>query len=102
MSIEWSWQRIPAEYLVTGVTFVAGGKVASRTGFLHVKRGRVEAMGRGRPTIEGLPELAADGLCCAAGFVDTHAHFRDPGQQEKETIATGSRAAAAGRSEERL
>jgi dihydroorotase len=96
MGVDWSWQRIPAEYLVADVTFVVGGKVASRTGFLHVKRGRIEAMGPGRPTAEGLPVLEGAGLHCAAGFVDTHVHFREPGQEEKETVATGSRAAAAG------
>lgn len=96
MSNEWSWQRIPPEYLVTGVRFIGGGKVAARKGFLHVKRGRVEAMGPGKATVEGLPTLEADGLFCAPGFVDTHVHFREPGQEEKETVATGSRAAAAG------
>ncbi len=30
------------------------------------------------------------------GLVDVHVHFREPGQEHKETIATGSRAAAAG------
>ncbi len=31
-----------------------------------------------------------------AGFVDLHVHFREPGQEHKETIGTGTRAAAAG------
>lgn len=30
------------------------------------------------------------------GIVDIHVHFREPGQEQKETIATGSKAAAAG------
>jgi len=94
--MQWSWQRIPAEYLVTGVKFITGGKVAARPGFLHIKKGRIEAMGPGRPSLEGLPVLEADGLYCAPGFVDTHVHFREPGQEEKESVATGSRAAAAG------
>jgi len=94
--MEWSWQRIPAEYLITGVKLARGGKVASRKGFLHVKRGRIEAIGAGKTTVEGLPTLAADGLVLAPGFIDTHVHFREPGQEEKETVATGSGAAAAG------
>ena len=94
--MEWSWQRVPAEYLITGVKLARGGKVASRKGFLHVKRGRIEAIGVGKATAEGLPKLAADGLVLAPGFIDTHVHFREPGQEEKETVATGSRAAAAG------
>jgi dihydroorotase len=36
------------------------------------------------------------GLVAAPGLVDIHVHFREPGQTHKETIATGSRAAAAG------
>ena len=35
------------------------------------------------------------GLVAAPGLVDIHVHFREPGQTHKETIATGSRAAAA-------
>ncbi|HOX24938.1 MAG TPA: dihydroorotase [Candidatus Krumholzibacteria bacterium] len=94
--MEWSWQRIPAEYLVTGVKLAQGGKIGARKGFLHVKKGRVESIGAGTPTVEGVPALAADGLVLAPGFVDTHVHFREPGQEEKETVASGSRAAAAG------
>ena len=63
--MEWSWQRIAAEYLVTGVKLARGGKVESRKGFLHVKKGRVEAIGVGSPTVEGLPSLNADGLVLA-------------------------------------
>jgi len=36
------------------------------------------------------------GLVACPGLVDIHVHFREPGQTQKETIATGSRAAAAG------
>lgn len=36
------------------------------------------------------------GLVVAPGFVDMHVHLREPGQEWKETIETGSRAAAAG------
>ncbi|MBN2068611.1 MAG: dihydroorotase [Opitutales bacterium] len=40
--------------------------------------------------------IDAKGLVVSPGFVDIHVHFREPGQTHKETIATGSRAAAAG------
>jgi len=36
------------------------------------------------------------GLIACPGLVDIHVHFREPGQTHKETIATGTRAAAAG------
>ena len=38
----------------------------------------------------------ARGLTLVPGFVDMHAHLREPGQTSKETIATGTAAAAAG------
>ncbi|HTL68362.1 MAG TPA: dihydroorotase, partial [Lacunisphaera sp.] len=40
--------------------------------------------------------IDAKGLVVCPGLVDIHVHFREPGQTHKETIATGSRAAAAG------
>jgi dihydroorotase len=94
--MNWSWDRIPAEYLVTGVKLARGGKIGARKGFVHVKKGRIEALGVGKPTTEGLPVLEGDGWVLAPGFIDTHVHFREPGEEEKETVATGSRAAAAG------
>ncbi len=38
----------------------------------------------------------ATGLIVCPGFLDIHVHLREPGQSQKETIETGSRAAAAG------
>lgn len=40
--------------------------------------------------------LDAQGLIACPGLVDIHVHFREPGQTHKESIATGSHAAAAG------
>ena len=40
--------------------------------------------------------LDARGLVVAPGLIDIHVHLREPGQSQKETIATGTRAAAAG------
>jgi dihydroorotase len=41
-------------------------------------------------------QIEADGLVVAPGFIDVHVHLREPGQTHKETIATGTAAAAAG------
>src|SRR5215469_18841959 len=38
----------------------------------------------------------AKGLVVAPGFIDIHVHLREPGQAHKETIASGTMAAAAG------
>ena len=55
----------------------------------------IEAPGRlGVP--EGATSIDATGCWIVPGLVDPHVHLRDPGFPEKETIATGLRAAAAG------
>ncbi|MBU3665908.1 MAG: dihydroorotase [Chthoniobacterales bacterium] len=44
----------------------------------------------------GAQEIDAAGLVVCPGFIDIHVHLREPGQSAKETIETGTRAAAAG------
>jgi len=46
--------------------------------------------------IEAAETIDASGLVVAPGLVDVHVHLREPGQTYKETIATGTAAAAAG------
>jgi len=45
---------------------------------------------------EAREKLSARGCIVAPGFIDLHVHLREPGQPHKETIATGTAAAAAG------
>lgn len=56
-----------------------------------------EVAPRGKITASnGLEILDASGLVVAPGFIDLHAHLREPGQESSETIETGTRAAARG------
>jgi dihydroorotase len=51
----------------------------------------------GRDVTAGRPDVVdAAGLVLAPGLVDLHAHLREPGFEHKETVETGTRAAAAG------
>ena len=49
-----------------------------------------------RIAAEGAEVLDLAGLHVCPGFIDMHVHLREPGYEWKETIATGTRAAAAG------
>jgi dihydroorotase len=44
----------------------------------------------------GVEVLDAEGLVATPGFIDLHTHLREPGQEHKETIATGTLAAVTG------
>ncbi len=62
---------------------------------LDMEGGRIVALG---PELEGVPDegIEAGELWLAPGLVDLHTHLREPGQEYKEDIASGTRAAAKG------
>jgi dihydroorotase len=62
---------------------------------LLLVEGRVEALGRDLRA-EDVTVVDASGCWVCPGFLDLHSHLREPGQEYKEDIATGGRAAAAG------
>ncbi|HJT64879.1 MAG TPA: dihydroorotase [Pyrinomonadaceae bacterium] len=62
-----------------------------------VEEGRVAGLlSRSEPAPEDVHVIDATGLIVAPGFIDLHTHLREPGQEYKETIATGAAAAVAG------
>ena len=81
---------------------------------LHIKGGRIidpangidcvgDIYAKDGVLVESLPGgerdvevIDATGKVISPGLIDIHVHFREPGQSHKETIATGSRCAAAG------
>ncbi len=86
------------DLLIRGGRIIDVAQGIDQTGDLLIEDGRVAAIGSSirLDSTERLPVLDAAGLIVAPGLVDVHSHLRDPGQEHKETIATGSRAAAAG------
>jgi len=82
---------------------IAGGRVIDPASGLDqeldilLRDGRVaELAAPGLLNARGRDTLNAKGCIVAPGFVDLHVHLREPGQSHKETIATGTAAAAAG------
>ena len=75
----------------TNATIYRGGRL--ETGRLAVEEGRVVPAGEPRPGDRGVD---LGGLCLVPGLVDVHVHLREPGFPQKETIATGTAAAARG------
>jgi dihydroorotase len=65
---------------------------------LLLRDGRVAAveMPGALKGVQAAETIDASGMIVAPGFVDVHVHLREPGQTYKETIATGTAAAAAG------
>jgi len=61
-----------------------------------VTDGRIERVGAGLQPPPGAQILDATGKVVCPGFIDIHVHLREPGFAYKETVATGTRAAAAG------
>ncbi len=57
---------------------------------------RIAQVGRDLPVDGATVVEMAEGLVLCPGFIDMHVHLREPGQEHKETVATGSASAVAG------
>jgi dihydroorotase len=80
-----------------------GGRVVDpangRDGIFDVliDSGRIAMVGRDLPVDAGATVVAIpSGLVMCPGLIDMHVHLREPGQEHKETVATGTAAAVAG------
>lgn len=60
-----------------------------------IEDGRIAALGEGLAAA-GAEMFDAKGMIVAPGFIDLHTHLREPGEEYKETIASGAAAAVAG------
>jgi dihydroorotase len=84
---------------MTGRILIRGGRIVDpaagrdEVGDVLVEEGRIAPVEASRA---GATVLDADGLVVAPGLVDLHTHLRQPGREDKETVESGSRAAALG------
>ena len=86
------------DILIRGPRIIDPGQGLDQMGNILVRDGVILAVVQS--TSESAPEgsrvIEASGLVASPGFIDMHCHLRVPGFEHKETIATGTRAAAHG------
>ncbi|AKU91023.1 dihydroorotase [Vulgatibacter incomptus] len=64
---------------------------------VHVVDGRIRSISADLPSnTQGVKVIDCAGKLVLPGFIDLHAHLREPGEEYKETILTGARSAVAG------
>jgi dihydroorotase len=85
----------------SGALLIRGGRIIDPsqgidwTGDLLIAEGKIMEVA-GTVILSAAKNLDAAGLIVCPGFVDLHCHLREPGFEDKETVATGTRAAAIG------
>jgi dihydroorotase len=85
----------------TGSIFIRGGRIIDpasgrdEIGDLLIENGIISNV-TSAPPGDHIRVVGAQGKIVAPGLIDMHVHLREPGGSQKETISTGTRAAAAG------
>lgn len=81
--------------LIKGGRVIDPSQQIDRIADLLIEDGRVKSIGDA-PIDDDGAIVDASGLIVAPGFIDLHVHLREPGEEYKETIASGAAAAVAG------
>lgn len=80
--------------LIKGGRIIDPAQGVDRIADLLVEDGVVRGIDRQIAPPDDAEVIDAAGLVVCPGFIDLHCHLREPGYEDKETIATGTRAAA--------
>jgi len=87
---------MPDSLLIRGGRVIDPSQEIDKTADLLIKDGKIQWLGEGKPPEDDYTVLNAAGLIVCPGFIDLHCHLRQPGYEAKETIASGTWAAARG------
>ena len=92
------WQHLApgTPLLLRGGRVVDPSQSLDEAADVLLRDGRVTHIGRDIGTPDDVRVLDVSGLVVCPGLIDLHVHLREPGQEHKETIASGARAAVAG------
>lgn len=82
--------------LLTGGRVIDPSRGIDEITDLYITDGRIADIGRDLGSPDEARRIDATGLVIAPGLIDVHVHLREPGQEERETIATGAGSAVAG------
>ena len=87
--------KLKQSILLEGGTIYDPYKNKKIKGSLLIQNGLVKEVGDiAQP--KNVTKVNCRGKLIVPGFIDIHAHFREPGREDKETLATGARAAISG------
>jgi dihydroorotase len=86
---------MPSYFIHSGRLIDPASKVDAKLNLL-LDGGKVAEVTASKKAPAGAVAIDASGCIVAPGFIDMHAHLREPGEEYKEDIASGTRAAAAG------
>ena len=82
--------------LIRGGRIIDPASATEEIADLLLSEGKILATGKNLATPDGAMTIDASGLLVSPGFVDLHCHLREPGFEDKESIASGTMAAAIG------
>jgi len=83
------------DYLLKNGRLMDPATGTDEVGDILLQRGKVEALGADLQPM-GAEVVDVGNLLVVPGLIDMHVHLREPGREDKETIASGTRAAAIG------
>ena len=89
---------MPPTLLISGGHILDPGQGIDKIADLLISKGKIAWIGdKGTASSHlDLKTIDARGLVVCPGFIDLHCHLRQPGDEDKETISTGTKAAARG------